>query len=141
MRVVIWTELHAPGTEFQDVPDEAFPRIEGWTDFDHRYIQMAAFSRRCAPTRRAPPIFVEIEVSSREVDLLAEVSPNAAVPVSVEVTDASGSVQRFGRTTGANGRMRFSFSLEPGRYSLQAFTASTRKLAEAESDVHLVEII
>ena len=140
VRVVIWTELHAPGTEFQDVPDEAFPRIEGWTDFDHRYIPIGGI---LAPVRANAhaTIFVEIGVSGREVDLFAEVSPNAAVPVSVEVTDASGSVQRFGRTTGANGRMRFSFSLEPGRYSLQAFTASTRKLAEAESDVHLVEII
>lgn len=139
VRAVIWTVLHAPGTEHTDVPDEAFPKVEGWTDHHHRYMPIGGI---LAPVRanRRPKINWELGVNGHEVAVFGNVAPAARVPFVVEVTDERGGVERFGGRTLANGTIQLRFNLVDGRYALQAFTASTRALAEGESDVKTLEL-
>ena len=99
----------------------------------------AGSSRRSGPTRAS--IAWELVAGGNHVQVYGHVYPSTPdVPFTVEVTDRTGAAEHMSALTDAEGEVRIDFALQDGRYSLQAFTASTRSLAEAESDIRTLEL-
>ena len=139
-RAVIWTDLDSPRAQLDRIPDEAFARVEGWTDYDHRYIPIGGILAAIRANARAS-IGWELIASGNDVRVYGNVYPSSpGVPFTVEVTDRTGAAKHVSAVTDANGQVGIDFALPDGRYSLQAFTAATRSLAEAESDIRTLEL-
>ena len=139
-RAVIWTDLHSPRAQLDEIPDQAFARVEGWTNFDHRYIPIGGILAAVRANARAS-IAWELVAGGNHVQVYGHVYPSTPdVPFTVEVTDRTGAAEHMSALTDAEGEVRIDFALQDGRYSLQAFTASTRSLAEAESDIRTLEL-
>jgi hypothetical protein len=140
-RAIIWTDLHSPrASGHDDIVAEAFPRVEGWTDFDHLYVPIGGI---LAPVRAnaAGHIAWELRARGNDVQVHVYLRPEVAgVPVMVEVTNERGRRTHFGGVTGADGRMILDFALSNGRYAAQVFTASTAEIAETESEVRTIEL-
>ena len=49
VRAVIWTDRDSSEARDSRIPPDAFPRVEGWTDFDHRYIPIGGIHRLANP--------------------------------------------------------------------------------------------
>jgi hypothetical protein len=135
---VIWTDADSPRAERRDIVREAFPRVEGWTDFDHRYLPIGGILAPIRANRRGTLRFEALRVPGGIRAVGGLVPGVAAVPTVVEITDAVGAATLTPAMTDASGAFTVTVAVQPGRYAVQAFTASTREVAEAESPVRIV---
>lgn len=138
----IWTDLHSPRAQSDDIAREAFPRIEGWTDFDdHRYIPIGGI---LAPVRANQRMRIVHEWSTDPGSISAYgwLDPEiAGVPAVLEITDAVGAKTLVSMgSTDDDGRVLVTVPIETGTYDLQIFSASTPEAAEAESDRWIVNV-
>jgi len=140
-RAIIWTDLHSPrAREGEEIAAQALPRVEGWTDFDHLYIPIGGV---LAPVRANAPGEIRWELTAQGNDVRAYiyVSPEkAGVPVTVELTDETGGRTYVGGQTTPDGTATLDFTMRDGRYSAQAFSASTDDVAESEGDVKTLDL-
>ena len=138
---VIWTDVDSPRDERQELPREAFPSIEGWTDFDHRYLPIGGI---LAPVRanRRTRIVTEWSAGQGVITVYGWLIPKiAGVPATLEITDPVGAVQLWPMgDTDVEGQVVINVPADPGTYRVQVFTASTPEAAEAESEPWIVEV-
>jgi hypothetical protein len=139
---VIWTDLHSPRQGHDRIPDEAFARVEGWTDFaDHRYIPIGGILAKVRANKKTRIRF-EATAGPGTIHVAGSLDPPSGfVPGVVEVTDAAGAPRLVSFTTDAAGQLTVSTGALPGRYDVQVFTSSTRDAAEAESIVRQVNVL
>lgn len=138
----IWTDLHSPRAQRDDIAREAFPRIEGWTDFDdHRYIPIGGI---LAPVRANQRMRIGHEWSTDpgSVSVYGWLEPEiAGIPAVLEITDAVGAKTLVPMgSTNDDGQVYVTAPIETGTYDLQIFSASTPEAAEAESDRWTVNV-
>jgi hypothetical protein len=141
MRAVIYTELGAPWVEPAKVVPLAFPRIEGWTHFNDRYLPIGGILAPVRAVQRAA-ISVRVEAGGGGISAMGDVDPpTERVPITIEITDASGEALLLYTATNASGqfsantRTHLKSSLPPGAYSVQAFISTAGTIGLAESDI------
>jgi hypothetical protein len=146
VKAVIFTDRGTPAGSDQRVPDLALARVEGWTDFGHRYVPIGGI---LAPVRAVKRVTVGIrlEAGGGRIYVWGELVPAVAgVVVCVEIIDETGSTLYLYATSAANGRFNVDTMsgggrpLKRGKYTAQAFTAGGAGAAEAESDVVVVDL-
>lgn len=127
LRTVIWTDRDSSAPRDARIPAEAFPRVEGWCDFDHRYIPIGGI---LAPVRAVRRVAIFTTFGDRHGSCMVVgnlVPPLADVPLTIEVTHESGAVTLFHGKTDGSGNYAQSIgvygSMKLGRYSLQVHTA------------------
>jgi hypothetical protein len=134
VRVIAWTDLHSPRAhERQQIPDVAFPRVEGWTNFDHIYVPIGGI---LMPVKANARVEIVLEARPGPRGLIVEAVLHPAirdVPIAVEVTDSRGDSQILHGITDTAGRCVVQGLFAAGTYRVQAFSASTRAAAEAAS--------
>jgi len=138
---VIWTDADSPRAQSRDIVRLAFPRVEGWTDFDHRYLPIGGILAPIKANRRTTLARFEafpVDGGLRAVGVL--IPAGAAVPIVIEIADAVNYVRRVSTITDASGQFQVIVGLPPGRYLVQAFSASTLESAEAESPIRAVDV-
>jgi hypothetical protein len=141
VRAVIWTDLHSPRAHRGDRIDaEVFPRVEGWTTFDHEWFPIGGV---LVPVRANSRGTFNWELMARgnTVVVNAFLAPKTAdVPVTAEITHPNGSRSQLTADTDAGGMAQFEFELEDGNYAVQLFSASTPTVAETETEVRRIEL-
>ena len=134
VRVVAWTDLHSPRAhERQQIPDVAFPRVEGWTNFDHIYVPIGGI---LMPVKANARVEIILEARPGPGGLIVETVLHPGirdVPIAVEVTNSHGDSQILHGITDTAGRCLVQGPFAVGTYRVQAFSASTRAAAEASS--------
>jgi hypothetical protein len=134
VRVIAWTDLHSPrAKEHQKIPDVAFPRVEGWTDFDHVYVPIGGI---LMPVKANARVEIILEARPAPGGLAVESVLHPAirdVPMAVEVTNSRGESVLLHGVTDVSGRCLVQGPFQSGTYRVQAFSASTRTAAEATS--------
>lgn len=142
MRVVFWTELGTLYGEHQQIPKDAFPRVEGWTDFDHRYLPIGGI---LAPLRAVKKVRMNWEANDaggtiRVIGVLDPKLPN--VIIAIEITDEKGNAHLFHVRTNATGQFELQTGKWPsGRYLAQLFVAGGADAAEVTSEAKVVIIV
>jgi hypothetical protein len=145
VRVVMWTDLNTLVGEGQQIPSEAFPRVEGWTDFDHRYLPIGGI---LAPIRAVKKVSLHFEAMSvqgflRVVGAISPPLPN--VTIAIEITSEKGAESHVHVKTDATGKFEFKPVDQPapwpkGKYFVQLFVAAGAAAAETTSEVRQVVI-
>ena len=138
---VIWTDADSPRAERRDIVRLAFPRVEGWTDFDHRYLPIGGILAPIKANRRTTLARFEAFPADGGLRAVGVLIPVAnAVPIVIEIADAVNYVRRASTLTDASGQFQVIVGVPPGHYLVQAFSASTLESAEAESPIRAVEV-
>jgi hypothetical protein len=146
VKAVIFTDLGTPWGRDKRIADLALARVEGWTNFGHRYLPIGGI---LAPVRAVKRVKVEArtEAGGGVIYVWGQVVPAVpGVPTCVEIIDETGSTLLLYATTAANGRFDVNTMsgggkpLKPGKYTAQAFTAGGAGAAEAESDIVVVDL-
>jgi hypothetical protein len=127
VRAVIWTDRDSNAPLDVPIPPDAFPRIEGWTDFDHRYIPIGGI---LAPVRAVKRVEIHTQAVDRHGAYVIYgnlVPPVANVPLAIEVTHESGHMTLFYSATDSSGSYSKSIgvygTVKLGTYSVQVHTA------------------
>ena len=145
VRAVIWTDRDSSEPRDSRIPSEAFPSVEGWTDFDHRYIPIGGI---LAPVRAVKRVTINSWFGDRQgtYDVLGNLVPAVAdVPLAVEMTHESGAVTLFHTKTDASGHYAqvigaYGYTRR-GRYSVQVFTAAGGNAAEVAGPILSLDVV
>ena len=144
VRAVIWTDRDSSAPQDTRIPAIAFPRVEGWTDFDHRYIPIGGI---LAPVRAVKRVAIHTAFADRHgayVVLGNLVPPVPDVPLAIEVTHESGAVTLFHAQTDGLGNYSQSIgvygTVKLGRYSVQVHTAAGGGAAETSGPIVSLDI-
>jgi hypothetical protein len=144
VRAVIWTDRNSSTARDSHIPQEAFPRIEGWTDFDHRYIPIGGI---LAPVRAVKRVAIRTRVGEGHGAYFVSgdlVPPVANVPLAIELTHETGAVTLFHSLTDGMGTYARTIgvfgSVKRGHYSVQVHTASGGDAAEVVGPIVSLDV-
>jgi hypothetical protein len=145
IRVVMWTDLNTLVGEGKQIPKEAFPRVEGWTDLQHRYIPIGGI---LAPVRAVKKVRFGWEVTHVQgrIHVIGVLSPPVPkVTIAIEVTDEHGGARLFHVDTDATGHFELKPQDQPvpwpkGTYFVQLFVAAGAEAAETVSESRKIVI-
>jgi hypothetical protein len=136
---VIWTDRDSNAPRDMSIPPDAFPRIEGWTDFDHRYIPIGGI---LAPVRAVKRVEIHTQAADRHGSYIVYgnlVPAVPDVPLAIEVTHESGHLTLFYATTDSSGNYSKSIgvygTVKLGRYSVQVHTAAGGDAGETSGPI------
>lgn len=156
---VIWTDLDSPYSftppdlrgklkeQYGKIPKRALARIEGWTNFDHRYLPIGGILADVKANTRVNADF-KVGVDGKSLFGAGCLKPAlASVPITVEVTDEHGNVSYLYLTTDEHGCFNFAelqqrqegaLNLPPGKYTVQVFVTAGGEAAQTQFEpVHL----
>ncbi|WP_431955170.1 IPT/TIG domain-containing protein [Nocardia lijiangensis] len=144
---IVWTDLGTPAaTGHQNIPSLALPRVEGWTDFDHRYLPIGGILAAVKANQRVVPTCT-IGVVDKALTARGCLDPPlAGVPITVEVVDSSGRSRCILLTTDANGCFDLADAeprkvrLLPGKHRVQVFVTAGGDAAETSCEPVDVEV-
>jgi len=143
-RAVIWTDRDSSEARDSRIPPDAFPRVEGWTDFDHRYIPIGGI---LAPVRAVKRVVIHTAIVDRHGAYVVSgnlVPPVADVPLAIELTHESGAVTLFQTQTDSLGNYSKSIgvygTVKRGRYSVQVHTAGGGNAAETSGPIVSLDV-
>jgi hypothetical protein len=136
---VIWTDLGTPAADrHPKIPRRAEARVEGWTDFDHRYLPIGGILAVVNANRR---VHCDAAVDMERDQLLVNgclSPPLDHVPITIEITDSTGRREHIVLATDKNGcydtrqMAGGAPSLKPGTYTIQVFVTAGGEAAETE---------
>ena len=139
---VIWTDLDSPRADGHTrIVDEAFARVEGWTDFHKdRYLPIGGILAKVRANKRTRIVF-EAVAEAGGIRVRGALTPAAAdVRGVVEITNAAGVAQMTPFISNAQGAFENVTAVPDGGYDVQIFSASTRRAAEAASVVRHIDV-
>jgi hypothetical protein len=145
VRAVIWTDLQTTGLEGEEGERLAKPTVEGWTFHGHRRRPIGGI---LAPVRAVPGVTIDfdLEHGGEAIYVWGSLTPPARqVPIAVEIRAESGQSWMLYDTTDNSGQFspstpKAGITLEPGRYTVQVFTAGSPHAAETESEIREVDL-
>jgi hypothetical protein len=145
VRVVIWTDMQSFGLEQGEGERLALPRVEGWTFIDDHYRPIGGI---LAPVRAVPGVTIGFitEAGGGAIYVQGELAPKVNdVPIVVELRHEAGRNVLLYAVTENQGQFNVStpaagLTLEPGFYTVQAFTSGSQHAAETESEIRVVEV-
>ncbi len=155
LEVVMWTDLNAPydftppyirrkHKEEGKTQDRALIRVEGWTNFDHRYLPIGGVLADIKANRKVDIEFGVDPAGDRIIINGCIKPPVAGVPITVEITDERGKPIHLYAVTDKRGCFDLGKDqrarLPEGLYDVQVFTTAGGDAAETESEVRKVEL-
>ena len=143
----IWTDIGTPlADRYPRIPTIAHPRVEGWTDFDHRYLPIGGILAIVKATRRVD-VDCQVTVDNDQLFVSGCLRPPLQrVPITVEITDGKGRRQYVMLSTDATGCFDLqkghagSVVLPKGTYTIQVFVTAGGEAAQTECDPVTIEI-
>jgi hypothetical protein len=152
LRAIIWTDRDGTNSTSnqnqyqQEIPPIAYARVEGWTNFDHRYLPIGGLLAAVKAVKKVKVDNLDVNVSDGilKVDGCIDIKL-VDIPITIEVIDEKGNSWLFYSVTDDNGCFHFNsdkqhFRFYKGTYTVQVFVTAGGDAAEAESDVLKFEV-
>ncbi|WP_411139368.1 IPT/TIG domain-containing protein [Streptomyces sp. C10] len=143
LRAVVWTDAGTPAGGTQRIPPLALARVEGWTDFDHRYLPIGGILAAVKAVQRVEPICAVAVEGNRLTARGCLKPPLNGVPVTVEIVDAEGHAQHFLLSTDERGCFDLAEQkvlLRRGRHRVQVHVTAGGAAAETSCEPIIVEV-